>query len=51
MSRVLKLGGKSIVKLKMKDVLCERGDRDVNPCPGENEALCVISTKKKADVE
>lgn len=46
MSRVLKLGGKSIVKLKMKDVLCERGDRDVNPCP-----LCVISTKKKADVE
>lgn len=46
MSRVLKPGGKSIVKLKMKDVLCERGDRDVNPCPGENEALCDFNKEK-----
>lgn len=42
MSRVLNLEGKSVVKLKMRDVLCEREDCDVNPRLGVNGTLRLV---------
>lgn len=42
MSGVLKREGKSNVKLKMRDVLCERDDKDANLGDLQREALSVI---------